>query len=114
MAETRKLSALIRDGAAKTEQCRKMYFTGNCHHACAIGAALLALYTPDEIDEMWDWKLESLDDLLTMPVTGKVKHPVLGDEYEGVDSMWVVIISLNDDHNWSRERIADWLESEGY
>lgn len=36
-----------------------------------------------------------------------VKHPVL--PYH--DSLEIVIISLNDHHGWTREQIADWLET---
>jgi hypothetical protein len=37
----------------------------------------------------------------------QVKHPVTG----GYSSLNVVIVDLNDSHRWSRERIADWLDT---
>lgn len=37
----------------------------------------------------------------------KVTHPETG----GRDTLERVIISLNDQHGWSRERVADWLET---
>ncbi len=36
-----------------------------------------------------------------------VKHPVDGRQYE----LFTAIISLNDTYRWTRERIADWLET---
>lgn len=36
-----------------------------------------------------------------------VKHPLTGDTH----SLWSVIINLNDIHHWTRERIADWVET---
>lgn len=35
----------------------------------------------------------------------------LGDRRRYVDSLWNMIQHLNDDHKWTRERIADWLDS---
>lgn len=40
-------------------------------------------------------------------VNEAVKHPITGDTH----SLWSVIISLNDGHHWTRERIADWVET---
>jgi len=40
-------------------------------------------------------------------VTATVRHPVNGTEY----ALNSVIVSLNDGHGWSRERIADWLDT---
>lgn len=37
----------------------------------------------------------------------KVKHPVHGDE----EYLRTTIINLNDSHRWTREQIADWLET---
>ncbi|URQ04714.1 hypothetical protein SEA_EMMA1919_108 [Streptomyces phage Emma1919] len=40
-------------------------------------------------------------------VREKVKHPVTGSE----NTLERVIISLNDQHKWTREEIADWLDT---
>jgi hypothetical protein len=40
-------------------------------------------------------------------INALVKHPVTGD-HERVRS---IIVNLNDGHRWSRERIADWLDT---
>lgn len=40
-------------------------------------------------------------------ITKVVKHPVSGDDI----SLFNAIISLNDKHKWTREQIADWIES---
>jgi hypothetical protein len=33
---------------------------------------------------------------------------------DNTETLWHIIIKLNDNLGWSRERIADWLESIGY
>lgn len=38
----------------------------------------------------------------------KVKNPVSGKEDE---DLFEVIISLNDDHSWTRKQIAEWIET---
>lgn len=40
-------------------------------------------------------------------INNRVKNPEEGTE----DSLYSVIINLNDTHKWTRERIADWIES---
>jgi hypothetical protein len=40
-------------------------------------------------------------------VSEKVTHPVTGDVYR----LSTVIMDLNDNHRWTREQIADWLET---
>jgi hypothetical protein len=37
----------------------------------------------------------------------KVKHPVTGNK----DRLYDVIISLNDNYKWTREKIAEWIEN---
>lgn len=47
---------------------------------------------------------------LRFPVlTRRVKHPV----QEVTSELISILVSLNDSHGWTRERIADWLEQEG-
>lgn len=36
-----------------------------------------------------------------------VKNPVSGDE----DTLYSIIIELNDSHKWTRDAIADWIET---
>lgn len=35
------------------------------------------------------------------------KHPVTGQQ----NSLYAIIIDLNDSHGWTREKIADWLDT---
>ncbi|UUG69428.1 hypothetical protein SEA_SHAM_101 [Streptomyces phage Sham] len=47
-------------------------------------------------------------DVAKLPgVTEEVKHPVTGRQA----LLWNVIVDLNDRHGWSREQIADWVET---
>lgn len=49
------------------------------------------------------------DDLAAIlpDLEAQVKHPVSGDRA----SLRTTIVSLNDTHHWSRERVADWLDT---
>lgn len=40
-------------------------------------------------------------------VNNIVEHPVSGKEQRLFD----IIINLNDNHNWSREKVADWIDT---
>jgi len=97
------LSELIRIGSKVTKQCIGLS-DNNCKSTCAVGAALVAkrgqifnnLSTSDCVREL------GISRLWVKSPTGK---------YE--DYLSVIIINLNDTHHWTRERIADWLESIG-
>lgn len=56
------------------------------------------------------WVITRTVDKLAMELPGmdrKVKHPVTGDKGRLFD----VIMNLNDACQWSREKIADWIET---
>lgn len=78
--------------------------------ACALGCAIYAVYgtTGDEmIDELVDAYPELWQEEHHIQPDGMSKAKI------DTETLKDVIVTLNDDHGWSREQIADWLESEG-
>lgn len=97
-----KLSEAIRLGSMSTEKCRGFV----CRYdgaRCALGAAALAIgsqarVTGEAIAEMrkrWPWT--------RLMVNGP--EPILIGEVSPLPT----IVYLNDQTNWSREQIADWV-----
>lgn len=74
------------------------------------------VYTPPVWERMREiLPQESLKTLVPCPGGEVWGYPVQDEEKdEGCgweDSVWSMIPHLNDDHKWSRERIADWLDT---
>ncbi len=99
------LSEAIRLGAALRPQAFSTVFDGV--GTCALGAALESIgWKPgiDLNDAAWDYGRH-----LAFPLLRSLAaHPVYSDLIDSVNS---IVISLNNKHCWSREQIADWIES---
>lgn len=103
-----KLSAAIRIGSMTTKQITHEMTDGG-NGRCALGAAMDACgkdipgntYSP-----VW---------LREFPIlANKVIHPVTGRSRSDFGTPWTVmyvVAILNDLYGWSREQIADWVES---
>lgn len=91
-----KLSEAIRLGATLRPQVRGV--TRNARGSCALGAALEAIGVDGTYTDVLDHFPISRR-YVACPVD-YVEHVLVG-----------VIRMLNDDHGWSRERIADWVET---
>jgi len=89
----------------RPEQAFGNYFRGS-RASCALGAAYEGMYRlPAEAGQILPKRLERLFDCLegtirACPEAGCHKRLILA----------AVIVHLNDDHQWSRERIAAWVE----
>jgi hypothetical protein len=89
----------------RPEQAFGHYFVGH-RASCALGAAYEGMYRlPEEAGQILPKRLERLFDCLEgtirrCPEDGCRKHLILA----------AMIVHLNDDHLWSRERIAGWIE----
>lgn len=108
----RKLSELIREGAKLHPQCKGVYFQisdGKCFGSCAYGAALEA-YTGAVIYGEYSLNLDMLEMACGVARDTVVLHPILNQQKK----MYAVVTALNDEHDWTREQIADWLEAQGY
>lgn len=104
--DEKELAEFIRNGAhQRTEQAFGDYFTGQ-NASCALGAAYEAMYRlplkPGHPTRDLDWFFDCLDSAKSCPVDGCRKRLYLA----------AIIVHLNDDHRWTREQIAAWLESE--
>jgi len=99
-----RLSALIRQGLAGTEQAHGVFFQA-ANRCCALGAAMRAqgMGPADIADFLDDWdhvmaKKARCPQWLTCGLAGDVE---------------TIVIHMNDDHRVSREEIAAWLEEQG-
>jgi hypothetical protein len=89
----------------RPEQAFGHYFVGR-NASCALGAAYEGMYRlPEEAGQILPKRLERLFDCLEgtvrrCPADGCHKTLILA----------AMLVHLNDDHVWSRERIVAWLE----
>jgi hypothetical protein len=105
----KELAAFIRAGAARREeQAFGDYFKGK-HASCALGAAYEGMYRlPDNADgtrptKDLEWFFDCLEGTIRKcPAEGCRKRLTLAS----------ILVHLNDDHRWTREQIAVWLEDE--
>lgn len=105
--DEQELAAAIREGAdRRPEQAFGEYFVGR-QASCALGAAYEGMYRlPREAGGLRPrelWRLfECLEGTLRPCPEGCRKKLSLG----------AMILHLNDDHQWSREKIAAWVAPE--
>lgn len=118
-----KLSTLIREGAKKRPQAFGNYLEMTndlnpegvpyAYSTCAIGAAYEALTgeLPDYAEFDRDLNERTLKTVNAWSAC--IPYPEGTDPKGGEDSVNDVVVNLNDDYRWTRERIADYLESVG-
>jgi hypothetical protein len=107
-----KLSQAIREGAKHHEQHFHSMFQHRNRQivrSCAFGAAIVGLFG---VQRAYDnMMLSDIERETGAPLhSALATNPVTGVE----DELSEVIIALNDQQRWTREAIADWLESIGY
>jgi hypothetical protein len=90
-----KLSDAIRKGSAQTIQCFGELWNLEKTEACAVGAAFLAIN-----NETLDWPEAWVETLKRVP-------PCPSGQCDSGPSN--PLVHLNDDHRWSRERIASFV-----
>lgn len=92
-----RLSTAIREGAKTGPQIRYKMF-GPQGRSCALGAA--AIVVSDGNLCLLTSKFPILSRIVTGPICAQMTAPID-----------LIIVRLNDDCLWSREKIADWVES---
>ena len=104
--DERELAEAIRFGARRrSEQAFGAYYQGR-HASCALGAAYEGLYRlPEEVGQLHPKRLDRLWECLE----GTIRSCPEGCRKRLI--LAAMIIHLNDDHRWSREQIASWLET---
>ncbi len=103
------LASFIRAGAQRRpDQAYGDYFSGQ-RASCALGAAYEGMYRlPREVGGLHpskdlEWFFDCLEGTVRKcPSEGCRKTLALAS----------IIVHLNDDHRWTREQIATWLEDE--
>jgi hypothetical protein len=102
------LAEAIRFGAKRRpEQAFGEYYEGR-RASCALGAAYEGMYRlPDEVGHLHPKRLERLFDCLE----GTIRRCPEGCKKSLI--LAAMIIHLNDDHHWDRERIAAWVAQNG-
>lgn len=102
------LAEAIRHGAKRRpEQAFGHYFEGR-RASCALGAAYEGMYRlPDEVGPLLPKRLERLFECLE----GTIRSCPEGCKKRLI--LAAMIIHLNDDHHWDRERIATWVAANG-
>jgi hypothetical protein len=97
-----KLSEAIMLGSLTTRPMKSLLIAGDA--ACALGAAAVAIGRPSYIGVEHAFPWIDGGDRFDCPACGP----------RGIDlrsSAEVIIVHLNDCHDWTRERIADWVAS---
>ena len=103
-------SEAIRLGCLTTVQNFGLTSADNGHRVCAIGAMQIGLGT----DDYGTFAAARDSTPTTCPVDPTHQYNERGEGIGWSDFAGPTAIAhLNDDHRWSRERIADWLESLG-
>ena len=107
------LSEAILEGCKTTKPWTEEYVdsTENPTCACALGAALIGAGIGLTVTNITSF--ETLVDRTfgnNIHNDFKHKHPVKGYN----TSLAAIIVNLNDEEHWSRERIAAWLKGIGY
>lgn len=112
-----KLSEAIREGAKKRPQAFGAYFKRDNNDilcSCALGAAYenlrditrpQGLSTEDYLIDSYPWLADDINERCPTEDCSS-----LDADAKRLD----VVAHLNDEHKWTREAIADWLESQGY
>lgn len=111
-----KLSEAMLKGAKVVKQIKGsfMHVQDGEKCACALGAAILAV-KPDMLDsdQPNGSYMKILDDNWSYDriMSVRVKHPVK----EGVEyPLEILVMELNDEHNWPIEKIANYLQEQGF
>jgi hypothetical protein len=96
--------AILEGAKRRPKQSFGTYFDGK-GGSCALGAAYEGIYLlPRNVGEAMPHRLDRffhcLENVSRRCPAGCKKHIPIG----------AMIIHLNDDHHWTREQIADWLE----
>lgn len=102
------LSEAIRLGAMQHRQARGTYYDHVDHRTCALGAALDAIGQLDAIGFDALQQLQAAFPILRDTVTLPVIAP---DPRIARYDLASAIIALNDQCLWTREAIADWVET---
>lgn len=98
-----KLSEAIRLGSMSTHQIYGMLVAGSGQRTCALGAAYFAVGILEEVLSC------KVDPFNKFPILKKIVNHPLNKNCKL--QLFTVIMNLNDVCCWTREEIADWVET---
>ena len=112
------LATAIREGSTKRGPARGHFFRVTCAvdgietvGSCALGAAFEAL-TGRSKAGTYEYISKTLAAAFPALTRAEARCPMAGDcAVDGTAPLFDLIPHLNDDHGWTRERIADWVEA---
>lgn len=109
-----KLSEAIRLGAMLHEQCAGMMelrnSDGDVIATCALGSARAAGFPIKENRRGYAVE-HSADESILCPLRNPDGAPCRVWDAATIRGLYLVIAHLNDVHEWTREQIADWVET---
>lgn len=106
----KKLSELMREGSKDTFQAFDDFFDWDHRPligCCALGAVLHAVGR-DEARSTETIETTIFDATGVRVCEYRTTHPLVN---ESLATVYDIVTSLNDDNKWTREAIADWLQS---
>lgn len=117
------LPEAIRQGAKLTKPYAGTYFLSRneeVERSCALGAIVVAmrgmriLEAQNYLGPQMKSDFPELDVIVKMPTTplNPISAQVNEEAVRGGHRLDTAIWILNDEHGWSREQIADWIEQE--
>lgn len=118
----KKLSEAMREGAKQRPQAFGEYRLIEEHNGslvsctCALGAAYEGMtgeLPPAPPSTLWEDGCLVERILLRKTGISRLDRIVSPAEPIVMGFVFEIVSSLNDDHRWTREKIADWLESHG-
>jgi hypothetical protein len=111
-----RLSEALRLGSLDNPQCKRHLYDFGTGGYCALGAIYKAVGWEPTVDESRAPQAQRAEmtrvshTCWTTTRDAPCEHATY---FRHGASIHVLLIHLNDDHEWTREKIADWLESEG-
>jgi hypothetical protein len=108
-----KLSEAMLKGIGDTVQTRVGYIDRHNNGRCAIACVLVGAFGVTNWDDLFDPTKGDTFKLIreTYPELDKRMEPPENTIPPGFG--WDVIVRLNDNTEWTREQIAEWLRSKG-
>lgn len=101
------LATLMRQGIAATKPLKRGWIERDKNDdLCACDCAWACVFYALNIFMDGGQKMPFIDHLVGCDTRQLVPDPRTGQ----LEQLWLVIVNLNDGH-WTRERIADWVET---
>lgn len=97
---------------AKIAENVKAFHELQGNHSFYIESSGTAVVSPNSPEQL-SWKLPGINERVKHPKTGQACYydDIIADGDEDVFPLRQLVMHINDEHKWTREQIADWLET---